>query len=38
MDIKPSTTKGTYVNSLTITTSMGPGVPLDITSVTEEAR
>jgi len=38
MDIKPSTTKGTYVKSLTITTSMGPGVPLDITSVTEEAR
>jgi len=29
-EIKPSTTKGTYIKSLILTTSMGPGVPVDV--------
>ena len=33
MDSKPSGTKGTYIKSMTITSSMGPGVPVDASSV-----
>lgn len=28
-ELKPSSTKGTYIKSVTLTTSMGPGVPVD---------
>lgn len=36
IDAKPSSAKGTYVKSLTLTTSMGPGIPLDMQSVLAE--
>ena len=29
-DAKPSGVKGTYINSLTLTTSMGPGIKIDV--------
>lgn len=29
-EIKPATTKGTYLKSLTVTTSMGPGISIDL--------
>jgi len=38
MDIKPSTSKGTYVRSLTLATTMGPAVPVDISAATTEAK
>ena len=31
MKAKPSTAKGTYVKSVTLSTTMGPGVKLDTT-------
>jgi len=30
---KPSSSKGTYLKSLTLATTMGPGIPVDLTSV-----
>lgn len=33
MDIKPSNSKGTYIKSMTITSSMGPGIALDANKV-----
>lgn len=38
MDSKPSTSKGTYMRSLTLATSMGPGVPVEVTSATAAAK
>jgi len=38
MDVKPASQKGTYIASLTLTTSMGPGIRLDVNSVLAEAR
>ena len=38
MDVKPSTIKGVYLKSMTITTSMGPGVPLDAQGAVEAAK
>jgi len=35
-DQKPASLKGTYVKSLILTTSMGPGVPLDVTKALSE--
>jgi large subunit ribosomal protein L1 len=31
MNAKPSTTKGTYVTSMALTTTMGPGIKVDVT-------
>lgn len=33
LDAKPASSKGTYVKSMTLTTAMGPGVPVDPQSV-----
>ena len=30
LDAKPSGAKGTYIQSITVTTSMGPGIRLDV--------
>jgi large subunit ribosomal protein L1 len=38
LDAKPTTIKGVYLKGLSTTTSMGPGVPLDISAATAEAR
>ncbi len=35
MEIKPSGVKGTYIKSITLTTTMGPGIKLDVNSVTK---
>ncbi len=35
---KPTTLKGSYMTSATLTTSMGPGVPLDLKSVREAGK
>jgi len=35
---RPSGAKGTYVGKVTVTSSMGPGIKLDIASLTEEAK
>lgn len=38
MDAKPSSTKGIYMKSLTLTTSMGPGVKVDVRDAVEAAK
>lgn len=38
MDVKPSSQKGPYIRSLTITTAMGPGIHLDVNSVVAESK
>lgn len=38
MEAKPSSLKGTFVKSATLTTSMGPGVPLDVNGVIREVK
>ena len=35
---KPSTAKGTYVNSIALTTSMGPGIKLDVSAAIAAAH
>jgi large subunit ribosomal protein L1 len=35
MEIKPSGIKGTYIKTITLTTTMGPGIKLDVNSVTK---
>lgn len=37
-EAKPANSKGTYLKSITITTSMGPGIPLDVNAVVAESR
>lgn len=34
VDIKPSGVKGVYIKSITLATSMGPGIPLDVQDAT----
>ena len=38
LDAKPASSKGTYVKSLTLATSMGPGVPVDVNAAMAESR
>jgi large subunit ribosomal protein L1 len=38
MEAKPATSKGTYVRSLSFSTSMGPSIPLDTQGVLAEIR
>ncbi len=38
LDNKPSSTKGTYIKSMTVTTAMGPGIKLDVGSASEAAK
>ena len=37
-EAKPDSTKGTYIQNLVLTTSMGPGIPIDISSALEESK
>ncbi len=37
-DIKPASSKGVYIQNLVLTTSMGPGIPINISSALEESR
>jgi large subunit ribosomal protein L1 len=38
MEIKPSSQKGAYVRSITLATSMGPGVPVDVNGAIAESK
>jgi large subunit ribosomal protein L1 len=38
MKLKPATAKGTYMRSVTISTTHGPGVKIDTTSFTTQAE
>ncbi|PIR55155.1 50S ribosomal protein L1 [Candidatus Peregrinibacteria bacterium CG10_big_fil_rev_8_21_14_0_10_36_19] len=38
LEVKPSSSKGTYVRSLTLTTTMGPGIPLDANAAIAECK
>lgn len=38
LEMKPSGTKGTYVKSISVTTTMGPGVRLDVSKALAEVR
>lgn len=38
LEAKPASTKGTYVNGLTITTTMGPGIRLDANKAIAESK
>lgn len=38
LEEKPSSIKGSYVKSFTLTTSMGPGVPIDVNKAMAEAK
>ena len=38
MDAKPASVKGTYIETMTIAGTMGPGIPLDVNSVVAESR
>lgn len=38
LDSKPASSKGTYIKSLNVTTTMGPGIPLDVNAASVEAR
>ncbi len=37
-EVKPSSSKGVYMKSLTITTAMGPGIPLDVNKVLADVK
>ena len=37
-EVKPTSLKGTYINSITLSTSMGPGLKLDISKVLEAVK
>lgn len=38
MDNKPAGSKGTYIKSLVVTTTMGPGVPVDVSAAVSESK
>lgn len=38
MEVKPSTQKGTYVNSVTVTTTMGPSLPVETNDAVAASR
>ena len=38
MRLKPTSSKGTYLKTLAISTTMGPGVKIDVTSIKEMAK
>lgn len=38
LDNKPASSKGTYIKKLVITTTMGPGVPLDVNAAVAESK
>jgi len=35
---KPAAAKGTYLRSLTVSTTMGPGVPVDVQAVANQFK
>ena len=37
-DVKPASSKGTYMKNLVVTTSMGPGIPVDVASALEDSK
>lgn len=38
LDVKPASSKGNYVNSLTVVTAMGPAVKVDVSKAVAESR
>jgi len=38
IDAKPASVKGSYINSITATSTMGPGIKIDVSEATTESR
>jgi large subunit ribosomal protein L1 len=38
LDSKPASSKGSYIKSLNVTTTMGPGISLEVNAATVEAK
>lgn len=38
LDSKPASVKGTYIETMTLAGTMGPGIPLDVNSVVSESK
>ena len=38
LDVKPASSKGSFIRTLTVTTTMGPGIPLEVNAAIAESK